>query len=127
MAKRSEFVEYIQELLGSDRPTTARAMFGGWGLYREGLMCGLVADDTLYLKADDANAADFDAQACEAFVFTTKDGREMAMSYRRLPEAALEDGELMAHWMDLALAAALRADQAKPPARRKHRPPNMLG
>lgn len=127
MAKRSEFVDYIQELLGADRPTTARAMFGGWGLYREGLMCGLIADDTLYLKADADNAADFDAEDCEPFVFTTKDGRQTAMSYRRLPEAALEDAALMAHWVDRGFAAALRADQAKPVAKRKHRPPGMLG
>lgn len=122
MGKRSEFVAYIQEMLGLDWPSTARAMFGGYGLYREGLMCGLVADDTLYLKTDDANRAEFEAAGSEPFVFTAKDGKQMAMSYWLLPESALEDRDELIQWMDIGFAAALRADAAKPPAKRKHRP-----
>lgn len=119
MAKRSEFVDYIQEMLGSQRPVTARAMFGGFGLYRDGLMCALVADDTLYLKTDDANRADFERADSEAFIFTAKDGKQAAMSYWRLPESALEDADELAQWMDSAMGAALRADAAKPPGKRK--------
>ena len=120
MGKRSEFVDYIQEMLGNARPVSARAMFGGYGVYREGLMCALVADDTLYLKTDDANRGEFEQAGSEAFVFTAKDGTQTTMSYWQLPESALEDADELAHWMDSAMAAALRADAAKPPGKRKH-------
>lgn len=122
MPKRSEFVDYIQEMLGSDRPVMARAMFGGFGIYREGLMCALVADDTLYLKTDDDNRTDFEQAGSEAFIFTAKDGKQTAMSYWQLPESALEDADELAQWMDSAFEAAMRSDLAKPPAKRKHKP-----
>ena len=119
MPKRSEFVDYIQEVLGSARPVSARAMFGGFGLYREGLMCALVADDTLYLKTDHHNRGDFEAADSEPFVFEPKDRDPITMSYWRLPESALEDADELAQWMDSAFEAAMRSDLAKPPGKRK--------
>ena len=38
-----------------------RKMFGGLGVFRHGLMFALVADDTLYLKADETSAIAFKA------------------------------------------------------------------
>jgi DNA transformation protein len=47
-----DYVGYLQEIFEHFGPITARKMFGGWGIYHNGLMFALVADDTLYLKAD---------------------------------------------------------------------------
>jgi len=43
----SEYVEYLKEVLELFGPITARKMFGGYGIYHNGLMFALVADDTL--------------------------------------------------------------------------------
>lgn len=55
----SEFTQYLQEVFELFGPISARKMFGGYGIYHQGLMFGLVADDTLYLKADAENVGVF--------------------------------------------------------------------
>ena len=109
MPKRSEFVEHVIEMMRSFGPVTARTMFGGWGLYHEGTFFALVFDDTLYLKADAKNIADFEARGLEQFVFESRKGGEtITTSYRRAPEEALESGDEMARWARSAYGAALR-------------------
>jgi DNA transformation protein len=57
----SELIAYLPEVFELFGPVTIRKMFGGYGVYHDGLMFALVADDTLYLKADDENAHYSDA------------------------------------------------------------------
>ncbi len=113
MTKKNEFVEYLIELLQDFGSVTARAMFGGYGLYHEGLMFGLVADDTLYLKVDDQSRSTFEAEGLEPFMYV-KNGKAMAMSYHQAPAEALENPREMQHWATLAYEAALRAPRKKP-------------
>lgn len=123
MPRRSETVEHLLELMRPWGAVTAKSMFGGWGLYREGLFFALVADEVLYLKTDDETRAAFEAQGLEPFVFRTKDGTATAMSYRRAPDEALENPDEMARWAGLAYGAALRAAAAKgSPRKRKAKP-----
>ena len=69
----------------------------------------ILADETLYLKADAESAARFQAAGGEAFSFTYKDGRHETMNYWTVPEEAMESpGEMMA-WGRLALDAAIRS------------------
>jgi DNA transformation protein len=98
---------------------TAKQMFGGWGLYHEGLFFALIFDDTLYLKVDDENRTQFEAAGLPEFVYKTKDGDRMAMSYRQAPAEALETPAAMAAWAQLGYAAALRAKNRKPSRKRK--------
>jgi len=55
MASKSEFVKYLLELLEPFENVTSKSMFGGYGIFKDGLMFALVADDTLYIKTDDFN------------------------------------------------------------------------
>ena len=127
MPKRSEFVEHVIETMRSFGAVTARTMFGGWGLYRDGVFFALVFDDTLYLKADAANVADFEARGLEQFVFESRKGGEtITTSYRRAPEEALESPEEMARWARSGYGAALRKKGA-PRAKAKARKPKPPG
>ena len=54
-----DFVDHILELSSGLGPVSARKMFGGYGVFLDGLMWGLVADSTLYLKVDEESIADF--------------------------------------------------------------------
>ncbi|HET6263752.1 MAG TPA: TfoX/Sxy family protein [Usitatibacter sp.] len=122
MPARSEFLDHVVEMMRPFGAVAPRPMFGGWGLYREGLFFALVFDDTLYLKADDGNAPDFEAEGLEAFVFESRNtGETILTSYRRAPPEALESPEVMAHWARGAYGAALRKEQARRP--RGRRPP----
>ena len=114
MPRRSEFVEHVVEMMRTFGAVVSRPMFGGWGLYHEGVFFALVHGDTLYLKADDGNAPDFEAAGLEAFVFESRNsGETILTSYRRAPEEALESPDVMAHWARGALGAALRKEQAR--------------
>ena len=101
-------VEDMADLFAAFGPVRTRRMFGGAGLYAEGVMFALEADGTLYLKADAALAADFEALGCVPFSYEAR-GRRRVISYWSVPEAALDDPDEMAHWARRALAVALAA------------------
>ena len=104
----SEFVEYLKEAFREFGPIQTRKMFGGHGVYFDGVMIGLVADDMLYLKTDEASAARFIEQGLPQFEYPKGD-RLVGMSYYLAPEETLEDPSEMRRWASLAYEAALRA------------------
>ncbi len=123
MTLKSEFVEYLLELLEPFGYVKARAMFGGFGIYRHDLMFGLVANDTLYLKVDERSRPEFESKGLSPFVYKMK-GKEFSMSYYKAPDEALEDPVEMAQWAQKAHDAAVRAARGKTPKKpRKNRGP----
>lgn len=118
MPRLDPLVEYLLELLAPLPGVTAKRMFGGYGIFRDGLMFGLVADDTLYLKVDAENKVDFTARGLGPFVYM-KGNKAMSMSYHQAPSEALDSPDEMVVWAEKAFQAALRAQTDKQPARRK--------
>jgi len=108
----SEFVEYLHEVFERFGPIRIRKMFGGYGVYHGGLMFGLVADDTLYLKADAGNAGFFEKERLEQFEYN-KVGRTIRMSYYQAPDGIMDDREQAAIWARRSLDAALRSRAPK--------------
>lgn len=104
----SEFVEYLKEAFREFGPIQTRRMFGGHGVYYDGVMIGLVADDMLYLKADEESAVRFIEQGLSQFEYPKGD-RMVGMSYYLAPEETLENPCEMRRWASLAYEAALRA------------------
>ena len=126
MARRSEFIEHVVELLRAFGPVEAKSMFGGWGLYHDGRFFAIVAEDTLYFKVDGETLARFEREGGGPFVYRARDGEHVGMGYHRPPDEALESPEVMAEWARLGYAAALRAGarkgaKAKAPRRRGKR------
>jgi len=110
MAPKSEFVSYVEELLavhGGAEPVRARRMFGGHGIFLGDIMFALIADDVLYLKADEQTRATFEDAGAEPFRYT-RGGKQRHMSYYTAPDGALEDAEALAPWAEHAIGAALR-------------------
>jgi DNA transformation protein and related proteins len=112
MVKGSEFVEFVLESLEPLRGVSARRMFGGRGIYKDGVMFALIAGDQLYLKADDGNRPAFEARGLQPFTYTAK-RRPIQMSYYEAPGEGLDDPEILCDWAQGAYAAALRARKAK--------------
>jgi DNA transformation protein and related proteins len=106
------FVDYLLDLLASLGSVSARRMFGGYGIYHEGVMFGLVADDTLYLKADAENVGLFEAEGLPAFKYG-KGGKSIRMSYFLAPPEMMDDPEAAARWARRSIEAALRAQVAR--------------
>ncbi|MBL8524033.1 MAG: TfoX/Sxy family protein [Betaproteobacteria bacterium] len=114
MAKRNEFVDYLLELLAPWGRVSSRAMFGGHGIYRDGIIFGLVIDDAFYLKVDDVNRADFEAHGLGPFMYRSPRRDEaVSLGYYLCPEEALESPALMREWANGAFAVALRAAAKK--------------
>jgi DNA transformation protein and related proteins len=113
----NEYIEFLREVFEQFGPITARKMFGGYGVYHQGLMFALVADETLYLKADAENVATFEQAGLEPFAYN-KQGKIMKMSYYLAPEEILDDPEEAAIWARRSYEAALRS-QSKHTKRKK--------
>ena len=81
-------------------------MFGGHGIYHDGLMFALVADDTLYLKADNSSKQRFIDKNLPAFEYDKKD-KTIKLSYYLAPEEIYDDPDEAVYWAKLAYQAAL--------------------
>ena len=103
----SEMLELICDALEPLGPVTARRMFGGHGLFIDGLMFGLVAGDVLYLKVDSINWPHYEAADLPRFTYQ-RQGKTIALSYAEAPAECLEDSEVALSWAGAALAAAMR-------------------
>jgi DNA transformation protein len=108
----SDFIEYLHEVFAGFGEITTRRMFGAHGIYRDGLMFGLYAQNRLYLKTDAHNLEQFTAEHCEPFRFVQR-GKPVQLSYWSAPEFILDDRELAATWARSAYDAAMRAQEAK--------------
>jgi len=104
----SEFVEYLPEAFSAFGPVSIRRMFGGHGVYHDGLMIGLVASEMLYLKVDAQSVQAFEALDLAQFKYPKGD-KLVGMSYYQAPVDALEDPDEMREWAQLAFDAALRS------------------
>ena len=101
----SEFTTYLQELFTDFGPVRIRKMFGGYGIFHQGIMFALVADDTLYLKGDKSSAADFKSRGLPQFEYP-RNNKMIKMSYYMAPAETLEDSAEMAVWARRAFKIA---------------------
>lgn len=108
----NEFVTYIIDIMQVIGPVQAKRMFGAHGIFVENQMFALVANNILYLKADDETVGDFREKGLEKFKYK-KQGKEFSISYYQAPEEAMENSEIMMLWGNKALSSALRAAAKK--------------
>jgi DNA transformation protein and related proteins len=106
MAVSESFRGFVLEQLGRVTPVSARSMFGGVGLYADGLFFALLAEDRLYFKVDETNRPDFERFGMQPF---RPFGENNAMGYYEVPADVVEDPEQLALWMRKAVEAAAKA------------------
>jgi DNA transformation protein len=104
----SEFVDYLSEVFQALGQVDAKRMFGGFGIYHDDLMFGLVADDVLYLKADAESAPAFVARQLAQFQYL-KQGKPVRLSFYAAPEEIFDDPDEARDWATRACEAALRS------------------
>jgi DNA transformation protein len=124
MANSPSFVQHVKDLFAALGEVTARSMFGGHGLYCDGLMFGLLDDGELFLKTDEVCEQAFLKGGGKRWVYPSPKG-PMETRYLQPPTVAMEDPEAMREWFVLALGAARRkqaAKMAKRPGTRRAKP-----
>jgi DNA transformation protein len=115
MAYDPDFGEWVREHFAALGQIEIKRMFGGAGVYANGLMFALLDDGVLWLKADGADALLLVEAGPRQFTFPTKDGEAMAMAYWSLPESAMDDADEAVDWARRSIDAALRKAAAKRP------------
>jgi DNA transformation protein len=121
--------EAIVELFAEFGPVSVRRMFGGAGVFVDGLMIGLVSDGVIYLKADSETIPGFESEGLRPFSYSTRNGAHTLTSYWRMPERLYDDAEELARWARAAHAVALRkaekSQKEKPASRKAVRRPSL--
>jgi DNA transformation protein and related proteins len=110
MPLSASYREFVLEQLGRVTPVTAKAMFGGVGIYAQGLFFALIAEDRLYFKVDNSTRPDFERLGMEPF---RPFGEDTAMGYYEVPADVAEATEHLAPWMQKAIAVAAKAKRAR--------------
>jgi DNA transformation protein len=106
MSVSDEYLTYVIDQLGCMGPVQSRRMFGGAGLYFDGLFFALIADDILYFKVDDSNRPDYEAAGMGPFrPFPDK---STVMGYYEVPIEVLENRDALREWAEKALRVAER-------------------
>jgi DNA transformation protein and related proteins len=114
----SEYLEYLHEVFELFGPIKIRKMFGGYGIYHQGLMFALVADDALYLKTDSENLDYFEDEGLGPFEYN-KGGKVVKMSYYLGPDEIMDDREQAAVWARRSFEAARRSQKVQNTTKRR--------
>ena len=120
MVASDGFAEFLREQLAPLGRVTTRRMFGKTGVFCDGLMFGMVTNDTLYFRVDDDNRAIFKEAESAPPLNYEKQGRTIDLSFWRAPERLLDEPDELVSWARVALAAAGRvaAKRERPAPRR---------
>ncbi len=123
MASSQQFLEYVSEQLQGLEQLTSRRMFGGAGLYRDGIFFGLIYKDRLYFRTDEATRREYEARGGEAFRPRPQFASLKAAAYYTVPADVLEDSEELTLWARRSVVAALasQAEKARKPKADKGR------
>jgi DNA transformation protein len=108
VSNTKELNDYIIEILSPFGAVRLRAMFGGHGVYLDGLFVAIIVNGTLYFKTDEKTRPLFIEKACRPFAYELK-GKRVSMSYYEAPSDAVDSSDAIEPWLKLAKQAAMRA------------------
>lgn len=111
--------DFVADLFAPFRHVAVKRMFGGAGLYADGLMFGLMFDGVIYLRVDDASIADFEREGSTPFVYPLAKRRpgHPSQHFWRLPERLYDDPDDLVAWAGRALAIAANRKRTSTPDR----------
>ena len=110
MAVSESYRDFVLEQLGRVASVIGKSMFGGVGIYAQGLFFALIAEDRLYFKVDDTTRPDFEQLGMEPF---RPFGEDSAMGYYEVPADVVEDVAVLETWMKKAIEVAAAAKGGK--------------
>jgi DNA transformation protein and related proteins len=108
MVASDSFAEFLREQPAPVGHITMRRMFGKTGVFCDGLMFGMVTDNTLYFRVDDHNRDAFREAASFPPLNYRKQGEMIDLSFWRAPERLFDEPDELVAWARIALDAAHR-------------------
>jgi DNA transformation protein len=126
MVASAGFAEFVREQLAPLGHITMRRMFGKTGVFCDGLMLGMVRDDTLYFRVDDHNRAVFKEAASFPPLNYDKGGSSIDLAFWRAPERLFDEPDELVAWAraarDAARRVAAKRERTAPRPTSKSRP-----
>lgn len=108
--KTSSYVEYlVNDVFANIDGFSAKKMFGGYGLYKEGIMFGLIAGTDVYFKVDELNKPTYVQQGSKPFIYAKGNHKSVTMSYWLVPSDIIENTDTLHEWIKEAVQAAFRS------------------
>ena len=109
---KTDYRDYVLDLLQPHGPISARPLFGGYGIYYESLIIGIIVDSQLYFKVNDETRSDYEAYGSLPFVYDGK-SKTVTMSYMTVPESILEKRDELSQWIEKAHQVSLQSAKSK--------------
>jgi DNA transformation protein len=106
---RPSFEDFVADQLSPLGKISVRRMFGGAGIYRQGVFFGILYNGRLYLRTDAASRPDYRTRGMKPF--RPRAGITLK-TYYEVPPEVWEESELLVARAQRALAA--RAEAAAP-------------
>ena len=116
MVASDSFAEFLREQLAPLGHLAMRRMFGKTGVFCDGVMIGMVADNTLYFRVDEGNRETFKEASAFPPLNYANQGRMIDLSFWRVPERLFDEPDELVVWARAALAAARRVAAMRQPA-----------
>ena len=105
MKANPEYLNFVIERLSPIGDIRSRAMFGGYGIFREGLMFALISEDTLYFKVNESNRDMYKRAQSKPFPH--------GISYWEVPTDVLEENTKLHEWANISIEIAQEAAKKK--------------
>ncbi|MEM8771698.1 MAG: TfoX/Sxy family protein [Pseudomonadota bacterium] len=114
----SSHLDHLKDLFATFGDITIRKMFGGAGVYCDGVIFAIADDEDVWLKVDDVTRAEFEEAGLNPFEVEMK-GKTGTMSYYKPPAEIYDDEDALRCWTTLALGAASRAKKPAKTAKKQ--------
>lgn len=103
----TNYVEYVLDLLSPFGAISSRAMFGGYGIYKDGIIVAIIAYDELYFKVDSTNQLQYEKLGSTPFTYVANNKRA-TMSYWKVPLEIMEDENRLSKWLEQSYDISLK-------------------
>ena len=100
-----EYLDFIMEELSPIGDIKSRAMFGGYGIFHQGLMFALISEDALYFKVSESNRDMYKRAQSKPFPH--------GISYWEVPTDVLEENTKLHEWANMSIVIAQEAAKEK--------------
>ena len=125
-SKQQQLVAALDAKLAPLGHFRARPMFGGYGLYLDGVIFGLIAWEKVWLRVDDRSRPGFEKAGMEPFTYSRR-SQAVTLTYFRCPDAVLAEGAQLRKWAKEARRASLERKAAQKPKKPRKKPPHTGG
>ncbi|MBS0605115.1 MAG: TfoX/Sxy family protein [Verrucomicrobia bacterium] len=109
--KPPDFVDQFLACLLPHGPISARAMFGGWGIYYDDVIFAIIVEKQLYFRIDENSRADFESRGSKQFIYEGMKG-PVGMPYFTVPDSILKNPKELKQWIDRAYLASLSSKKS---------------